>query len=75
MPREKFGEKIRDALTAKHELEVTIGGHSIELYRAEYSQSGNPPSYFMKDSYTGYFYRAEPDRLHATLLEITTAVN
>ncbi len=75
IPREEFAAKIKESLKADHSVEVTIGGHSILLYGAEYNEQGEPIVYYMKDSYPDYFYKSFPEKLHNSLLEISTAVN
>ena len=72
MPRSKFAQRIKAALKANYAVEVTIGGHCIMLYGAEYDSNGTPLHYYMKDSYPDYFYTANPAKLHETLIEIST---
>lgn len=76
-PRTSFGEKIKSTLKANHALVVTIGGHVVTLYGADYDESGAATLYYMKDSYAGpgYFYRAKPANLHNSLREVTTITN
>lgn len=72
MPRAKFADRIKAALKAKYAVEITIGGHCITIYGADYDSNGNPVLYYTKDSYPDYFYTADPSELHKSLIEIST---
>lgn len=70
---QKLTGRIKQALAAGFPLEITLGGHCLLLYGATYDGAGLPTSYFIKDSYPGYFYKADPARIMETLVELTTA--
>ncbi len=74
MPREKFAARIKASLEAGHASEVTIGGHTVLLYGADYDADGAPVRYYIKDSYPNYFYESDAAKLHSSLMEITTAL-
>jgi hypothetical protein len=72
MPASAIVERIRSALRAGYPLEITLGGHCLLLYGATYDERGVPTRYHIKDSYPGYFYKAEPARLMENLVEMST---
>ncbi len=71
MPLAKVVARVHDALKSGHAVEITIGGHCILIYGAAYDAGGNPLTYFIKDSYPGYFYEADPARTMQNLIEMT----
>lgn len=73
MPRARLVERIRASLEAGSPVELTIGGHCVLIHGAAYDQAWNPLRYHIKDSYPGYFYKADPERIMRNLVEITTA--
>lgn len=74
MPQARFEARIKAALAAGFPVEITVGGHCLLIYGARYDAAGSARSYFIKDSYPGYFYEADPRETMANLVEMTTAV-
>ncbi len=74
MPQARFEARIKAALAAGFPVEITVGGHCLLIYGARYDAAGRAQSYFIKDSYPGYFYEADPRETMANLVEMTTAV-
>ncbi len=72
MPRHEFPGRIKLALEAGFPVTVTVRTHVILVYGAEYDGNGSPISYYIKDSYPDYYYRAEADELHGMFWEMTT---
>ena len=86
MPRGEFPGRIKQALKAGFPVIVTIRGHTVMVYGADYDGKGSPVQYYIKDSYTShtldslegfkyikeYYYIAEADELHEVFWEMTT---
>ncbi|MBY0515509.1 MAG: hypothetical protein K2P81_01280 [Bacteriovoracaceae bacterium] len=75
MKMSKIIEKIRTSL--QKGIPVTYGGngHSVLIYGAELDSQFRPQKYFIKDSYSPYFYSADPQSLHENLLEVSIPEN
>ncbi|MBI4862349.1 MAG: hypothetical protein HY815_19130 [Candidatus Riflebacteria bacterium] len=73
MPAPRIVDRIKAALLAGYPLEITLGGHCLLLYGAAYDKLGKPTRYYIKDSYPGYFYKADPARVMENLVEMSTA--
>lgn len=73
MPVAKLVARIRRALRSGYPVELTIGGHCVLINGAGYDQAGQPVWYRIKDSYPGYFYKADPARVMRHLVEVSTA--
>lgn len=56
LPKNKFISSIKVALQRGTALAISICGHDIMLYGAEYSADGKPLLYYVKDNYSNPFY-------------------
>jgi hypothetical protein len=74
MPAAAVAARIHDALAAGFSVEITIGGHCTLIYGGDFAENGAARTYYIKDSYPGYFYTADPRAVLANLVEMTTAV-
>jgi hypothetical protein len=54
MPRCKFPGRIKQALKAGFPVIVTIRGHTVMVYGADYDSNGLPVTYYIKDSYPAH---------------------
>ena len=72
MSLEKIILKIHDSLKSGFPVTYGTNNHAMLIYGAEYSADGNPTVYYIKNSYSDYFYKANPEALHGTIVEITT---
>jgi len=61
MPRGEFPGRIKQALEAGFPVIVTIRGHTVLVYGADYDGNGSPVTYYIKDSYPSH----TPENLEA----------
>jgi hypothetical protein len=61
MPRGEFPGRIKQALKAGFPVIVTIRGHTVMVYGADYNSNGSPVTYYIKDSYPSH----TPENLEA----------
>jgi hypothetical protein len=54
MPRGEFPGRIKQALKAGFPVIVTIRGHTVMVYGADYDSKGSPVTYYIKDSYPSH---------------------
>ncbi len=47
--------------------------HALEIFGADYDSSGQPLSYWVKDSFAPYVYRAPAEAIHNVLTDVTVA--
>jgi len=72
MPRGEFPDRIKQALKAGFPVIVSIQTHSLLIYGADYDSNGAPLTYYIKDSYPPYYYRANAGYVHENFWEMTT---
>jgi hypothetical protein len=64
--------KMRESLKHGIPLMYSNLAHLVMIYGAEYDHQGNALTFYIKDSYPGYFYQATPESLYREMLEVTT---
>jgi hypothetical protein len=64
---------IKESLQNQNAMEISMGGHSVMLYGADYDETtGLPIRYYLKDSYGDCLYTSNPERTHMAIYQITT---
>ena len=72
MNRLQVQDVILHALKHQHAATFLTGGHDLALYGVDLDSQGNALSYYIKDSYDSYFYRADPSMFQENVIEIAT---
>lgn len=70
--KDRFHELVKKSLELGKALTYFYDGHIIELYGAEYDAAGKALKYYMKDSFPGYFYVADANRIASRAKGVTT---
>lgn len=73
--KDRFHEIVKKSLEQGKALTYFYDGHLIELYGAEFDATGKALKYYMKDSYPGYFYVADADKIASKAKGVTTIAN
>ncbi len=73
LDKTKFKEVVITSLKSEISVTYTHGGHILQIYGVSLDDSGNPVSYFIKDSYPNYFYEASASRVHKFGFVVTTS--
>lgn len=63
LPKEQFLSNIRVALKRGTALAISICGHDIMLYGAEFNAQGKAVLYYVKDNYSNPFYTINPSNM------------
>jgi hypothetical protein len=75
VPLNKKPEILDRAIQMGKAIGVTIGGHIVTVYGADYDSQGHAVKYYIKDNYPGYFYDAQPSQLYSRVFEMTSVSN
>lgn len=63
LPREKFLSVVKASLEAGHGLAISLCGHDIELYGAEFDVDETALTYYVKDNYENSLYKMDPSKM------------
>lgn len=64
---------IRQSLASGRAVVAGSTDHALLIYGADYDKDGKPLSYFIKDSFAPYTYRASAEQIHGMLHDVTAA--
>lgn len=59
------------SLKAGHPVNYTANGHVVLIYGGVYDSRGKALRFFIKDSYSPYFYESDANKVFKNLLEVT----
>lgn len=71
----KKADILERALKMNKAVAISISGHGLVIYGADFDAQGKAVKYYVKNSYPNYFYEADAEKLLPTIWEMTTIAN
>lgn len=75
IPKESINSIIRKSLLQKVPVGFWFDTHVVVIYGAEYDTDNIATKYYIKDSYSPYFYEKTADWVHQNIIVLTAPAN